>query len=73
MDFNINIGNATDSDKLNNKSQLDTSVSATRMTSTSYSAPQSSGGNQDFGIFATANHPIACLFHVLFKGAAIFW
>ena len=26
----------------------------------------------DIGIFSTASHPIACLFHLLFKGAAIF-
>ena len=29
-------------------------------------------GNADFGIFSTANHPIACFFHVFFKGAAVF-
>lgn len=27
----------------------------------------------DIGFFATANHPIACLFHILFKGVSIFW
>jgi hypothetical protein len=30
------------------------------------------GAKVDIGIFQTANHPIACLFHILFKVAAIF-
>ena len=28
--------------------------------------------NADIGFFSTANHPIACLFHVIFKGASMF-
>jgi len=28
-------------------------------------------GNADIGFFSTANHPIGCLFHILFKGLGI--
>lgn len=40
--------------------------------STNISSATPANQGFDIGFFATANHPIACLFHVLFKGASLF-